>query len=92
MRKVKGNGTIDQDCGFELDYLTGTPTTANSTGDRWYTGIEKGESVIVHHTEGTPSNACTTTVYTPQEVKNIFSWDWDNNPSFEPVKNWAETN
>lgn len=92
MRKVTGNGTIDQDCGFNLEYLTGTPTTATGTGDRWYTGEESGRPVIVHHTEGTPSNRCATTIYSPEEVRVKFSYDWDNVPSFSPVKAWVESN
>jgi hypothetical protein len=82
MRKVTGTGTI----AFELTYLTGTPTTSISTGDRWYTGEENDKPVLVHHTNGTPSNKCTTTIYTLDEVKEHFIWDWDNVPSFAPVK------
>jgi hypothetical protein len=86
MRKVTGTGTI----AFELTYLTGTPTTSISTGDRWYTGEENDKPVLVHHTNGTPSNKCTTTIYTLDEVKEHFIWDWDNVPSFAPVKEWIE--
>lgn len=92
MRRVTGKGTIDEDVGFDLEYLTGTPTTACGTGDRWYTGIENGKLVLVHHLEGTPSNACRTTIYTPQEIKNQFSWDWEHVPSFTLVRDWVEAN
>ena len=92
MRTVTGNGTISDDCGFDLNYLTGTPTTAGCTGDRWYTGEEDGHPVIVHHTNGTPSNACTTTIYTPQEVESIFAWRCVFVPSFAPVKEWVKDN
>lgn len=92
MRNVNGTSTIDENCGFDLNLLHCTPTSPSSTGERFLTGKENGKPVLVYHTEGTPSNTSTTTILTPQEVKAKFKWDWDNIPSFKPVKVWVEEN
>jgi hypothetical protein len=90
MRRVSGKGTIDKNCGFNLQFLHSTPTTPGSTGQRWYTGKEKNLDVLVYHTNGTPSNTSTTTIFSPQEAKEYFAWDWDNNDEFKPVKIWIK--
>jgi hypothetical protein len=82
--------TIENNVGFELDFLHSTPTTSISTGQRWYTGVKDGEPTLVYHTEGTPSNQSTTSVFSPSEAKSLFSWDWDHNPEFVPVRRWIE--
>lgn len=66
-----------------------TPTDGPSTGERFYEGELDGKAVMVYHTNGTPSNKCTTSVYYPSEVKSRFSWDWEYLDSFRPIKEWV---